>query len=886
MPRNKYCNSSDLVNEASVETLFVDRLIADLGFGDNQVKRKQSIDLESIRIGAKKLNYKPDYLLLFDGKTRVVIDAKSPTESPSDYILQAAGYAWMLNSKHPAEKTVEYFVLTNGLTTLVCAHDSRDPILQLAFEDFHDSNSTFQQLRSLLSIGHFSKSGKAENNGPSHTFTRPKVEDLNNDFAWCHQHIYKKGNISQASAFEQFVKVIFLKLLSDRRIRDKYPEFSNNDKFSVPSAEVRFSTRWIKEREADTPNPLDTIQFKELLESIENEIRAGTRKRIFPLNDFIDMTPEIIRGVVGRLEHVYLLRIDTDLNGRLFETFLTATMRGKDLGQFFTPRSIVHLGTCLAELTVTRSKQDTVWDACGGTAGFLIDALAQMWHAADLNPSMSKREKEELKNKIATQSIRGVDIGREPNMSRLARMNMYLHGDGGSGMYEADALDKELAIEPNDSPELRAEKNELRTLLSGGGVADVVLTNPPFAKEYSRSTKREERILDQYRLAFDTQSGKRVPRNALRSSLLFIERYHDILKVRGRLVTVIDDGILSGQEYAWFRNFIRANFAVRGVVSLPGDAFQRSDARVKTSLLLLEKCERDEGPARQGAVFMFPCRYVGIDDPARRRVMPIDRENRINARAEIEKVVQMYAAFRRGDASARMYTVQPERIADRLDVKFCLEHTGRKVGAWKKNGFEVTTLEEIITPVIPVGEDVVVTKDNGENVTCIVVGYDGLARRGEEMPASDMKYSELYRVHTGNIVVSNISAHYGAVAIVPDELDGCVVTKEISVFCPKGEYTSHMVWVLLRSPEILADLLLSASGANRTRIDWDGIKHIQVVVPPVKVAGKVDAELTEIEKLERDAAKRRAKILSLADNELQLSSAKATEILDAYKPPK
>jgi len=44
---------------------------------------------------------------------------------------------------------------------------------------------------------------------------------------------------------------------------------------------------------------------------------------------------------VRRLEHTFLFGIDVDLNGRLFETFLSATMRGKDLGQFFTPRSIV-----------------------------------------------------------------------------------------------------------------------------------------------------------------------------------------------------------------------------------------------------------------------------------------------------------------------------------------------------------------------------------------------------------------------------------------------------------------------------------------------------------------------------------------------------------------
>ena len=47
-----------------------------------------------------------------------------------------------------------------------------------------------------------------------------------------------------------------------------------------------------------------------------------------------------------------------------------------------------------------------------------------------------------------------MDVGREPNMARLARMNMYLHGDGGSSIYEADVLDKDIVVQSNDSPEV------------------------------------------------------------------------------------------------------------------------------------------------------------------------------------------------------------------------------------------------------------------------------------------------------------------------------------------------------------------------------------------------------------------------------------------------
>ena len=59
--------------------------------------------------------------------------------------------------------------------------------------------------------------------------------------------------------------------------------------------------------------------------------------------------------------------IDAGLNGRLFETFLNAIMRGRDLGQFFTPRSVVKMMTEIADLMVTREHQDKVIDGCCGT---------------------------------------------------------------------------------------------------------------------------------------------------------------------------------------------------------------------------------------------------------------------------------------------------------------------------------------------------------------------------------------------------------------------------------------------------------------------------------------------------------------------------------------
>ena len=79
------------------------------------------------------------------------------------------------------------------------------------------------------------------------------------------------------------------------------------------------------------------MQYQQLISDIETEISTGKRKRIFSPADHIKLHPDTIKEVVRKLEDTFLFGIDVDLNGRLFETFLSSTMRGKDLGQFFTP---------------------------------------------------------------------------------------------------------------------------------------------------------------------------------------------------------------------------------------------------------------------------------------------------------------------------------------------------------------------------------------------------------------------------------------------------------------------------------------------------------------------------------------------------------------------
>lgn len=136
---NKYCRSTDLSNEASVESFFVLRLLADLGYADREIKPKRAIDEVSVARGRNRERYKPDYLIVAGGQPRWLIDAKSTDENLENFTYQGAGYALGVNRRF-VDSPLRFYMLTSGLLTRVYAWDQEEAVLSLRFADFVDGN--------------------------------------------------------------------------------------------------------------------------------------------------------------------------------------------------------------------------------------------------------------------------------------------------------------------------------------------------------------------------------------------------------------------------------------------------------------------------------------------------------------------------------------------------------------------------------------------------------------------------------------------------------------------------------------------------------------------------------------------------------------------------
>lgn len=894
--KNDFCDSKVLTNESSVETFFVNRLLEALGFQDVQIKSKESISEVLISQGRKKVNYKPDYIILDQRVPLLVVDAKSPKEDIYDWVDQCSSYCFEINKRRD-DQPVKYFAITNGTRFALFDWDSvSKPIAELAFSDFKQGNKKYEELKSFISAKELkatptrvAKPKKTKGDEQLHEFRIASLEEVNQVFAWCHQKIYQKDNLSQASAFMEFVKLMFLKLLSDKAIHSEFAkEIAGKSKYSVPITKVKFSTYWIDQAKQLTSNPVAKILFTDLCANLENQIFQNQKKRMFDKNEDLVLNAETIRIVVGKLESIDLYSIDSDLNGRLFETFLGATMRGKDLGQYFTPRSVVKLMLGLTGIqfeSAAQSSIPTIIDPCCGSGGFLIEALWKMWSIVDANRSISSSQKNSLKKTIAHERIIGMDIGRSPSIARVARINMYLHGDGGSRIYQVDALSKSLPTTGTGDPEKDNEYKELNSLYSNtNGFADVIITNPPFSKTYESKHPTEKAILLSYEIA---KTGRNQTKDSIKTNVLFIERYYDLLKPGGRVVAIVDDSILGADGHRYVRDYIRSKFLILGIISLPGDAFQRSNARVKTSIMILQKKQSSE--EENPPLYMNFCTAVGIDDAPRQRTLPIDRINRKKANEEIREITESFSKHLSGIPQPK-FIVSQDRILDRLDVKSCLLSINRKEGAWKASGFDIHELRDVVSVYDENNledDDVLETETSQDEVSLLRVTYKGETLPTDRIIAGECNTKTLIRVHKNDIIISNINAVNGAIGVVGASADGCYVTNEFTICRAKDGYDAYKIWMILRSPEIRSDMLILASGMGRTRVRWENIRTLKI--PYVHTNRKCTKALQEIrnsEALFTEAEAKQAKAEEVIIRELCLSSKDAENILTAFKPPK
>lgn len=594
---NKYCKLKNLRNESDVEQLFIVPLLDELGYSEDYRESKETLKETVVGKGKNKKSYRPDFMCYSDKSHKrpvLIVDAKHPLKTAEEGVDDAQLYASVIRRKLDEPKPVQFCIGSNGIKTIVKHYERDVAEYQLDFKDFTNGNPKFDKFKEDINKTTRSKSSLIKNQ--LFEFTKPDPNQIKGIFEACHKIIWRREFESPVPAFWEFCKLMFIKLNEDKNLR-KDPELKALIEAGkpLPRERVVFSVHYIDSHEHGDPNPIASL-FRKFRDDFETKIMAGEKKRIFDTIEEIGLQPLTIRQVVELLEHHDLIKIDEDLNGRLFQTFLSATMRGKDLGQFFTPRTVVDFMTELAEMRVSADPPYApyVIDACCGTGGFLIESMAKLVHQLKHDPIskvLSEPQRNKIEKTIKEERLFGIDAGKNPPIARIARINMYLHGDGGSRIWFSDSLDKKVKVEATLNPELRAEREELQEILVKNILQfDIALTNPPFSMKRIEGEVDQKIVLADYKIReYLDKKGKTAYKSSLKSNVMFLERYHDLLKDNGTLLTVIDESVLNTDTDKPFRNWMLKNYYVKAIISLPQDAFIDAGSNVKTSILFMTK---------------------------------------------------------------------------------------------------------------------------------------------------------------------------------------------------------------------------------------------------------------------------------------------------------
>lgn len=415
--------------------------------------------------------------------------------------------------------------------------------------------------------------------GKTKTFTR---EDFTKMLRTCHNIIRNNDKLSPEAAFDEISKILFMKI---RYERDKSgSEVFTLKKFKQLEADYEQYTRPTLKRQG-----IDLPYMQILFNDTKDKFKED---HLFDENDSIKIRQNSFEQILEKLQVYNLSDTQDDVKGIAFEQFLGTTFRG-ELGQFFTPRTIVDFMTHVLD----PKEGEIICDPTCGSGGFLIKAfeyireqieedikaeksrlrteiegdhydelsekeqLAISEHIEEMQTALNRELDTQVEGSrmyhLSRNCIYGTDAN--PRMARTSKMNMIMHGDGHGGVHHHDGL-----LNVNGIFEERF---------------DVILTNPPFGSRIDKSQKiteadrfTDEVLIAKYREKYgdaydealkqvDDHIGKTLlslydtgSMSGL-TEVLFMERCLRLLKKGGRMGMVLPEGVLNTSNLQKVRDY-------------------------------------------------------------------------------------------------------------------------------------------------------------------------------------------------------------------------------------------------------------------------------------------------------------------------------------------
>ena len=802
----------NLQTEDDVENKFLQELFTKiLGYDINSdLKWKENIKIQS---GCKSTDGFIDLAVYKNNKIVLVVETKKPTESVRDNIKQVDSYAF--------HKEVRYSLITNGVRLILREYLAANQKINLINTTVTDLiTKEFEPLINLISKEYINTAER----------TRSPIVDLNNNeitdyrrfFRSIHNIIRDNEKLDPASCFDEFSKILYLVIANDNyKIEKNEKSYFNIEKFKNVPEQV----------------PMDLVNkwFTKAMENFYGDVFEEIPK--------LNIKIETLEKVLNKLGNSFHIKdSNMDIKGRAFEAFLPSQLRGKGLGQFFTPRKIVDFMVEMADIDIN----DIIIDFACGSGGFLIKSYEKMAAIVEQMPETTFKligtTQDAFKNHMKENQLYGIDA--EPRAVRVAKMNMMLWGDGkkivrGNGLSTKDWLDNEYPLKeysPNNS-------NSGCTL---------ILANPPFIKEKSKE------ILSNYKLADGLKS--------VDAQTLFLERGLRLLKPGGRMLIVLPEGILSNDDSIKTREFLLKSFYIKAIIELPTHTFVQSGVdTVNTVVLYIEKYEqtlkdeilniiREENTPQENIdiikdhlnyeIFMAKAENVGFGPNGRIFVKDgektdldiilenFNNENFCNVQEDIiENSLKDFCinkkSYRGKKNQNDCMKVSIKNLQYRFDPSYYI--FWKNIGSRFTNFIPLSAYElQVYSNKLNINteEDLdreftvcSVNKNNNDNL----LEFSEI-KTGDELSKETQKK---LIVSAGTIVYNPYRANIGSFAVVPEELDGGITSGAYYNFTVE-HFNPQLLVSLFKTPIYTEYIRILSTGSVRNNFSDEYLAHILV----------------------------------------------------------
>ena len=471
---------------------------------------------------------------------------------------------------------------------------------------------------------------------------------LRQAFQRCHDYIYAHRGGSNETIFWEFLKIVFAKIQDERNLQKAYADGQEEKRqFRIANLEER-------------NDEIKAEQVKARLDTLYLQVRDQYPELFGAVIDTIDLPAPIISYVVAQLAEYDFLHSSVDVKGEAYEAIVGKNLQGTR-GEFFTPRNAVKMGIRMLD---PEPGMKCIDPACG-TGGFIVvilnymaEKILERLRQQGLDPIGKHVEQYNHELRLVAQRVFGLDIN--PNLVRVARMNMLMNNDGQGGVTHLDSL--------GPPEKWRFTAGTVRHWQSKGkwkdrqieeffreelqfGTFDIVATNPPFGTKIKIES---EAVLSQYELARqwvyddsrDVWTSTPKLQTGVAPEILFLERCIKLLKPgTGKLCIVLPDGLLGNPDDECIRYWLLKHCEVLALVDMPVELFLPK-VGMQTHLMFLRRKSTDEmnqeslsGKTKDYPIFMAIAKKVGKDR----------RGNHIHKRNKDGRILDGFRAFEGND---------------------------------------------------------------------------------------------------------------------------------------------------------------------------------------------------------------------------------------------